>query len=242
MPAGKNHDMATTSRVRRRRPLARFWVVALIVCASALWWGWTRLAPSLTARGTAAYNRRDWSEASRLARQRIETANDDRPALRLLARAEARLGNFGVAQSLYARLDEHNLEAEDYCVLGLGRALSGEPLEAQKVLRLALSADPDHAESLHLLALAAFQRSQWVEATRAAERLARRQDWAARANLLLGMIRAADHDPAEAARCSGWPWSRIPRSDWSNQTRSARRGSWHARCCRTVGRRKPMRF
>ena len=109
------------------------------------------------------------------------------------------MGNIGVARSLYARLDEHNMEAEDYCVLGLGWNLSGEPLEAQKVLRLALSVDPDHAESLHLLALAAFQRSQWVEATRAAERLARRQDWAARANLLLGMIRAADHDPAGAA-------------------------------------------
>ena len=78
------------------------------------------------------------------------------------------------------------------------------------MLRQALIADPDHAESLHLLALAAFQRSQWVEATRAAERLTHRPDWAARANLLLGMIRAADNDPAGAVRAIRLALARDP--------------------------------
>jgi tetratricopeptide (TPR) repeat protein len=188
-------------RVRPKRRLTRFWVVALVMGGGALsWWGWSRLAPSLTARGAAAYKRSDWREASRLAQERLKAAKDDPQALRLLARAEARLGNFQEARSLFARLDEPDMEAEDYCLLALGLTLSGDPIEAQTVLQQALSADPDHSESLHLLALVAFQRSQWVEATRAAERLAHRHDWAARANLVLGMIGAADNNPAGAVR------------------------------------------
>jgi Tfp pilus assembly protein PilF len=101
-------------------------------------------------------------------------------------------------RSLYDRLGPDGLEAEDYCVMGLAWSLAGEPIEAQKVLHAALAADPNHAESLHLLALAAFQRSQWVEATRAARRLAEQPGWEARGDLLLGMVCASDQDPSGA--------------------------------------------
>jgi hypothetical protein len=109
------------------------------------------------------------------------------------------MGGFTQARSIYDRLTPRDLEAEDYCVIGLGWNMAGDPLAAREALHQALKADPDHAESLHLLGLTAFQRSQWVEATQAAELLARRPGWEARADLLLGMIRAGDNDPAGAA-------------------------------------------
>ncbi len=174
-------------------------VLAAGLGGACLWWGWSWLVPSSLARGVSAYNRGDWQEAARLAQERLAAAQDDPKALRLLARSAVRLGRFPVARSLYDRLGPHDLEAEDYCVLGLGWNLAGEPLEAEKALHAALQADPDHAESLHLLGLAAFQRGQVFEATQAAGRLARRPGWGARAELLLGMIRASDHDPAGAA-------------------------------------------
>jgi tetratricopeptide (TPR) repeat protein len=195
--------MATKVRVRPRRRRARTVLMALVLAvglgAAGLWWAWSWLAPGPVARGVAAYNRGDWKEASQLAQQRLAIAKDDRGALRLLARAEVRLGRIPRARSIYNRLDPPDLEAEDYCVLGLAWNVSGEPVEAQKVLAAALRADPDHAESLYLLALAAFQRGWVLEGARAAERLVHRPGWEARADLLQGMIGAGDNNPAGAA-------------------------------------------
>jgi tetratricopeptide (TPR) repeat protein len=184
------------SSPKKGRPLRRLMVLAL--CVVGLGWTWSQLPSRLVTQGVAAYKRSDWREASRLAQERLKTAPDDLRALRLLARATARMGSFDQARSLQARLDERDLEAEDYCVMGLGWNFSGQPIEAQTALRQALRVDPDHAESLFLLGLATFQRSQWIEATWAAERLSRRPGWEARGNLLLGMIRAADNDPVRA--------------------------------------------
>ena len=50
-----------------------------------------------------------------------------------------------------------------------------------------------------MLGMAAFQRGWNLEGTRAAERLAKRPDWEARADLLLGMIGAGDNNPTGAA-------------------------------------------
>jgi len=65
-------------------------------------------------------------------------------------------------------------------------------------LNRALGADPNHADSLYLLALVSFQKAQAFQAAQAAERLARRPGWEARGDLLLGMIRASENDPAGA--------------------------------------------
>ena len=62
-----------------------------------------------------------------------------------------------------------------------------------------MKADPAHAESLYQLGLAAYQSKHVFECTRIAEQLALRPGWEARADFLLGMILASDHDPAEAA-------------------------------------------
>ncbi len=104
-----------------------------------------------------------------------------------------------MARSIYNVLDSPELEAEDYCVLGLACNVTGEPVKAREVLGEALRVDPDHAESLYLLGMAAFQRGWNLEGARAAERLAKRPGWEARADLLLAMIGAGDNNPTGAA-------------------------------------------
>jgi tetratricopeptide (TPR) repeat protein len=154
--------MATAARVRRRtrRTRSLIAVLAVVLAGAGLWWGRSWLAGGSVSRGVAAYKRGDWGAAYRLAEERLEAAKDDPSALRLLARASSRLGRFAESRSIYNRLGVHDLEAEDHCVLGLGWNLSGEPIEAQKALHQALSADPDHAESLYLLGLSAYQMGQ----------------------------------------------------------------------------------
>ncbi|MGP0063927.1 MAG: tetratricopeptide repeat protein [Isosphaeraceae bacterium] len=189
-------------RTERRRSRTVLMAILLVagLGAAGLWRAWSWLDPGPVALGVAAYDRGRWDEAAELAQRRLAVAKDDRGALRLLARASIRLGRIPVARSIYNRLDASDLDAEDYCVLGLARNVSGEPVEAQKVLGEALRVAPDHAESLYLLGMATFQRGWMLESARAAERLAKRPGWEARADLLLGMIGAGDNDPAGASQ------------------------------------------
>ncbi len=186
-------SLTRRSSSTRRRTLR--WLVVVASCVVGLGWTWSLLPSRLVSQGVTAYKRSDWREAARLAEERLKTDRDDPRALRLLARATARMGSFDQARSLYARINERDMEADDYCLLGLGWNFSDDPIEAQNALHKALRIDPDHSESLYMLALATFRRSQWVEATLAAERLSRRPGWEARGNLILGMIQATDNDP-----------------------------------------------
>jgi tetratricopeptide (TPR) repeat protein len=176
----------------------RRWVVIVLVCVAGVYLAWSRWAASSVARGVAAYQHRQWSEAIRLASERLQTAPDDAQALRLRARASARLVRFPEAQALYSRLADGDLEAEDYFLLALGLSLSGQALPAQQALERALAADPNHDEALHLFVVVAYDRAQRLDAALAAERLARRPGWEAKGDLLLGMIRASDNDPLGA--------------------------------------------
>ncbi len=233
----ERRDMATTRRVHpaRRRTRVALTILTAGLAGAGLWWLWHWLVPGPVALGVAAYDQGRWREALAFAQQRLAAAKDDPRALRLLARATVRLGGLPQAQAIYDRLGPSDLEAEDYCVMGLASNLAGEPLAAREVLLRGLRLDPDHAESLHLLALAAFQRSVTVEATQAAERLAHRPGWEARADILLGMIRAGDNDPAGAVRAIEQALTRDPSIRLTPRTDSARDGCWHAACFRRGG-------
>jgi tetratricopeptide (TPR) repeat protein len=189
-----SRGMRATSKGRR----VRFWVAAVTLGSCGLCWSWFHMTPRAISRGLAAYNRGDWSEAERMARDRLRVANDDAEGLRILARATARLGRHPVAQQLYAGLDPKLAGAEDYFLLALGKSVSGEAVAAQTFLNLALAADPDHVEALNLLAMVSLQTARVSDAARAAERLAGRPGWEARGDLLLGVIRATDQAPAAA--------------------------------------------
>lgn len=173
--------------------------LGLLVIGGSLWWVWSKASGSLVTRGTLAYERKDWLEAGRLAQERLETSKADTKARRLLARTSARLGRFPEAKAIYASLEIRDLEAEDYCLQGLGQSLAGDPLSAQSALKKALELDPDHAESLHLLGLAAYQMGRVVESTKLAEQLVRKPGWESRAEFLLGVSRASDHDASGAS-------------------------------------------
>src|SRR5438552_1418815 len=134
MGVGRDHRIATTGQVRpkSRRRWTRFGVVALAVGSVVFWWGWSHRTRRAMSRGVAAYSRGDWSEASHLAQERLAIARDDPQALRLLARATARLGRHPEAQSIYAGLDPQVREAEVDFLLALGMSLSGEAVEARR--------------------------------------------------------------------------------------------------------------
>ncbi len=190
--------MATRAQVRHKGRWARLSLLALGLGAGA-WWIGSRVFPDPVSRGVAAYKRGDWSEAVNQARERLLSSKDDPKALRLMARSAARVGRHPTAREFYARLSARDLEAEDYYLLGLGGSLTGEYLAAQEDLKQALALDPDHAESLYLLALVWYQKAQPSSALGAAIRLSRQPGWQARGDLVQGMSLAQDSDPRGAA-------------------------------------------
>jgi tetratricopeptide (TPR) repeat protein len=190
--------MSLAVRALQRTRSTRRWLVTALLCGVGLYFAWSRWVPNSVARGVAAYRRQQWNEAFRLASERLKTAPDDAKALRLQARASARLVRFAEAQALYSRLADSDLEAEDYFLVALGLSVSGRVLPAQGALERALAADPNHDEALHLFAVVAYDRAQKLDAAWAAQRLARRPGWEAKGNLLLGMIRESDNDPLGA--------------------------------------------
>ncbi len=103
-----------------------------------------------------------------------------------------------MAQALYSRRADSDLEAEDHFLVALGLSLSGRVLPAQWAFERALAADPNHNEALYLFTVVAYDRVQKLDAAPAAKRLAQRPGWEAKGDLLLGMIRESDNDPSGA--------------------------------------------
>jgi tetratricopeptide (TPR) repeat protein len=171
----------------------------LVLGGVGAWWAWGFVSPGPTDRGWVAYQRADWKTAVKLAKQRLQSAPDDHKALRLLGRASVRLGRFAEAREIYARLGTRDLEADDFDLLGHALIRAGQFESAERAWLSALDADPDRGETLFHLAQLALARTQTVTGARAAQRLARQPGWEARGDLLLGMIRASDHDPVAAA-------------------------------------------
>ena len=127
--------------VRRLRKLV--WLAALLLVLAAvglgLWFMKSRRDSDAVIRGNAAYSSGDWGRAADLARARLKAAPDDSGALRLLARATARLGRDSTANALFARLGSAALQSEDLFLLGLGLNRSGQVAEAERVWERALA-------------------------------------------------------------------------------------------------------
>jgi tetratricopeptide (TPR) repeat protein len=174
---------------------------ALAVTGLALGWGWTswRPQPDLLAQGTSAYLAGDFRQAADLARSRLKRLPDDTEALRLLARATARLGRDAPANALFARLGNDHLQAEDLYLLGLGLNRAGQKESAGRVWEKGLALDHDHAETIEQLMIRDIAQSRLAEASELAERLAQRPGWEFRGELRLGNLRAELGDPAGAA-------------------------------------------
>jgi tetratricopeptide (TPR) repeat protein len=184
---------------------ARFWWVIVLgafgLTGLGLGAGWTywRRDADVLARGASAYARGDFTRAADLARRRLKAAPEDVAALRLLARATARLGRDSSANALFARLGSAALQAEDLYLLGLGLDHAGQRDAARRVWERALEVQPDHAETMAQLIIHETSRNRLAQAAVLAERLARQPGWEFRSALDLGTFRAELSDPAGAA-------------------------------------------
>jgi tetratricopeptide (TPR) repeat protein len=183
----------------------RAWLIAaaVVVCAggaAGLLWGKSWLFPGPLARAETAYARGKFAEAERLARRRVKEAPHDEDALRLAARATARLDRDQAAVSSYARVELVRMTAEDYFLLGRALSRIGQDESALKSFEAAKQADPESPEILNALAETYFRMDLDAPAETTAERLTQKPGWQARAQLMLGMFRWERHDPAGAAR------------------------------------------
>ena len=179
------------------------WLVTLsvvfIALGTGLAWMWARSASDPLAQSISAYESGDWTHAAELARARLKTSPKDLEALRMLARATARLGRDGPANALFARLGSLALQPEDLYLLGLGLSHTGESDKAERVWQQALAKDSDHAETLEQLSRHFVTRNRLAEAVLLAERLSKQPGWELRGELVLGSLRSELNDPAGAA-------------------------------------------
>src|SRR5438270_14006569 len=182
-----------------------WWITAVLAVAivagagAALRWRTGRIVAGPTSEGLAAYARGDWERSALLARRRLKQAPDDQEALRLAARAMARQDRDPSAIATYSRLELKRMTAEDYFLLGRALSRTGQDDLALKSLETARDAEPDRLETLDELAQVYFRKDRPAAAEGLARRLLREPGWEARAQLMLGTFRAAQHDPAGAA-------------------------------------------
>jgi tetratricopeptide (TPR) repeat protein len=184
---------------RRQVHLIALVALALVGGAAALW-GKTRLFPEPTAEASSAYSRGEWGRAARLAHRRLKEAPDDPKALRLAARAAARQDQDQKAIAIYRRLAAKDLDAEDLFLMGRSHARLGQIDGAYGAFEKALKREPDHAETLAGLAALYVRNDRLYAAEEVAEHLALQPASEARAQVMLGRIRAEVQDPAGAAR------------------------------------------
>src|SRR5262249_43093703 len=139
---------------------------------------------------------------------RLKEAPDDARAVRLAARAAARQGEDRKAMAIYNQLVVGNMEPEDFFLMGRALGRTGQTDPAFKAYETALSADPDHAETLDAVTRLYLQNDRYAPVEQTAGRLARRPEWEARALLMLGSARAEIGDAAGAADALG-RWLRL---------------------------------
>jgi tetratricopeptide (TPR) repeat protein len=197
--------MKLESRTSRLRWLVLAVLAALATGGVATGLAWHRLSPGPIAAAAEAYRRGDWSLAERLAANRLKTSPDDRQALRLRARAAARLWHGNLCRVLYKRLGGvAAMEAEDFLLFGRVLFRLGDPQAARDCWSAGLDADPDHPELLHEVVSDWLREGKPVQAALLARRLAKQAGWEDRGDVLLGKALLADDDPVGAVEC----WTR----------------------------------
>ena len=148
-----------------------------------------------------------YETASNLA-PRLKGTTDDRAAVRLLARASVHLGRDSSALSLFERIGNRSMMADDLYLLGVALSRTGNDKGSTEVWKQGLRADPDHPQILHGMIKVNLKMDRFFEAAAEARRLAKQPAWQARANELLGRIQYARNDPAGAVEF----WQRRPRA------------------------------
>ena len=195
-----NTMLATT----RRSPCALTLAIALGLTATALavvaglWWQRTRRSADPLDSGLRAYARGDYETASNLARERLKEFTDDREAVRLLARASIRLGRDSSALTLYQRLGDRSMMADDYYLLSVALSRAGNIQGSTEAWKQGLRIEPDHPQMLYGMMHLNLETNRFFEAAGQAQRLAKQPAWQALADQMLGKIQYARNNPAAA--------------------------------------------
>ena len=165
-------------------------LLAVTACGIGLWSARWRAIRAGDSQATRAYGEGQWAVAAELARQTLAVRKDDPAALKLLARASARLGRDTAAMAIYQRrLDEKELEAEDHLLLGLMLLRRGRNDLAGREWKKVLDAGQVSPRSLEELVRLCVKGRRWEEAILAADRLSLQPGWEARGSMMLGTIR-----------------------------------------------------
>jgi tetratricopeptide (TPR) repeat protein len=186
--------------MRRRPLLGTVAVVAALACAAMALHLNRKGPPSQRSGGESAYRSGNWSVAAEHARAELKKRPADQSALRLLARASARMRKDETAEALYRRLGTGAMEAEDLFLLGRGlmnRGMAGPGLAS---LGAAKDADPDHPETLDAIINYLSENGMYLQAARDAERLVRQPGWEVRGRIALARLRRELLEPEAAAR------------------------------------------
>ena len=175
-------------------------IILLLGGGGAVLWGRMHLFPSLDSEASAAYARGEWARAASLAQRRLKEAPLDPMALRWAARAAARQDQDRKAIAIYNRLAPESKDAEDFFLQSRGLLRAGQFVPAYQACQAALEKDPDHPEALAAMAAMFARTDRYHAAEEAAERLARQPAAEARAQVILGSLRAEVNDSAGAAQ------------------------------------------
>ena len=181
--------MALTRGDRRlfRWAIVGLSVLGVVGLASVLWPSrsaglarWMGFTPSRTAAASASYDEGDWKRAAELAREALKAEPNDMEALRIYARALARLGRDESAWAIYNnRLGLGRFLPEDYFLAGSILARDDELDKALSVWKKGATIPPDHPELLDALSRLAIRSKRLDEANEAARRLAKFPGWEA---------------------------------------------------------------
>jgi tetratricopeptide (TPR) repeat protein len=165
-------------------------LVAVSACAVGLWSVRSRAIGDRASQAAAAYGTGKWPVAVEFARLALAGNKDDPAALRVLARASARLGRADAAMAIYERrLDDKTLEAEDHLLLALLHHQKGRPKAAARESKKVLEAGQLRPQLLEELARLQIDAHLWDDAIQATERLSGQPGWEARGSMMLGAIR-----------------------------------------------------
>ncbi len=185
--------MAGIGYGKRFRPPVAIVAATLAAAACALCL-WNARSPRLIdplSRAAHAYDQGEWANAADLTREALKVHKDDPAALRLMARARARVGRDDAAIAIYERrLDPKALEAEDHLVLGMIHDRHGQTDAAARDWNQVARASNKAPRSLDELAHLHIQGGRWGDAMLAAERLSRSPGWEAHGSMMLGTVRS----------------------------------------------------
>ena len=185
----------------RRRRHAVLVGLAILLAAGVAWRAAGRLprGKDPLSSGRSEYNREAWEAAADHAREALKTAPSSSEAVRLLARSSARLGRDDSALALFGRLGRDDFQAEDDFLLARVLARRDEPAAARAQLWKAYGKDPLHGELLHDLIRGLARDDSLAKAIGLAEALRAVPGWQGRGAVALGVLRAAQDNPALAA-------------------------------------------